>query len=217
MLRLSALLSVLCCAPALADAGDCRNGSFALQEAVFGTARITSPRAYLRADTAPCPDESVACRGRAYVMAGDTVVTGAISGLYVCAFFPNQGGGSAGYVLQTEAPRLPRPFPSVPAWAGTWRNGDNSIVLRPSGRQLTASGNAYWPLMNPSPRDRPFGPNIGEMSGTATPQGNTVVFAEPDPAECRVELTLIPPFLLARDNRACGGNNVSFTGVYRTR
>ncbi len=55
------------------------------------------------------------------------------------------------------------------------------------------------------------------MSGTATPKGYTVVFAGKDPADCRVTLTLLPPFLLAGDNMNCGGMNVSFTGVYRKR
>jgi hypothetical protein len=55
------------------------------------------------------------------------------------------------------------------------------------------------------------------MGGTAAPTGNTVVFAGGTPDECRVVLTLLPPFLLAADNMKCGGMNVSFSGVYRKR
>ena len=98
------------------------------------------------------------------------------------------------------------------AWDGNWRDGDNSIAVRIDGARLTASGEAYWPSAHPSPKQRPSGPNLGDMSGTATPDGNTVVFAGKDPADCRVSLTLLPPFLLAADNMNCGGMNVSFSG-----
>jgi hypothetical protein len=30
--------------------------------------------------------------------------------------------------------------------------------------------------------------------------------------DCRVSLTVVPPYLLAADNMNCGGMNVSFTG-----
>jgi len=146
------------------------------------------------------------------------VITGTKTGAYICAFFPSRNGGSAGYVRQDEiAPQsLPASLPPA-AWNGTWLDGDNRIVLRADDGRLTASGTAYWPSANPSPRQRPGGPNLGEMSGTATPNGNTVVFAGNNPADCRVTLTLLPPFLLAADNMNCGGMNVSFAGVYRRR
>jgi hypothetical protein len=103
------------------------------------------------------------------------------------------------------------------AWVGEWRDGDDSISLAVSGTRLAASGSAYWPSAHPSLKERPGGPNLGDMCGTATPKENIVVFAGKDPADCRVTLTLLPPFLLATDNMNCGGMNVSFTGVYRKR
>src|SRR5271157_4271796 len=70
-----------------ADAAQCRNGSFAAQEAAFGLAKVIgAPRTYLRSDMPPCPDDSTACRGRAYVVPGDTVLTGTANRAYVCAF-----------------------------------------------------------------------------------------------------------------------------------
>ena len=202
-----------------ADAVQCRNGNFLMQEATFGIASVIgAPRIYFRLDTPPCPDDSVRCRDRAYLVPGDTVVTGAASGRYVCVYFPIRYGGGAGYVRRDEFKSLPLPA-SVPlaAWTGTWRDGDDSIVLRAAAGTLTASGEAYWPSAHPPPKLRPGGPNVGDMSGTAAPNGNTVVFGDNDPAECKVTLTLLPPFLLAIDNKNCGGMNVSFTGVYRKR
>ena len=55
------------------------------------------------------------------------------------------------------------------------------------------------------------------MEGRAAPTGNSAVFGGNDAGECRVTLTLLPPFMLAADNHNCGGMNVSFTGVYQKR
>lgn len=124
----------------------------------------------------------------------------------------------AGYVRPVEI--APQPAPAIAAlaaWTGAWRDGDDRIALRVDGTVLIASGEAYWPSANPSLQERPGGPNLGEMSGTAAPTGNAVVFAGKDPDDCRVTLTLLPPFLLAADNGNCGGMNVTFTGVYRKR
>lgn len=51
------------------------------------------------------------------------------------------------------------------------------------------------------------------MSGEAAPKGDQAVFVDAED-ECHVSLTLLPPFLLARDNNRCGGMNVRFDGVY---
>ena len=199
------------------DAVPCANGSFPAQQVAFGLARVIgAPRTYLRSDAPPCPNDSAACRGRGYVVPGDVVLTGTTDGAYVCALFPSRNGGSAGYVRHDEIALQPVPA-GVPlaAWQGAWRDGDNSIALRADAGRLTATGEAYWPSAHPSPASRPGGPNLGDMSGSATPTNNTVEFAGNEPAECRVSLTLLPPFLLAVDNGNCGGMNVSFTGVYR--
>ena len=212
---LATALVVVCCASSgtarATDTATCRNGSFPTQETAFGLASVVgTPRTYLRSDTPPCPDDSAECRGRVYVVPGGIVLTGATNGAYVCAFFPSRNSGSAG--AQPSPASVP-----LAAWNGKWRDGDNSIVLRIDGARLTASGEAYWPSAHPSPKERPGGPNLGDMGGTATPTGNIVVFAGKNSADCRVTLTLLLPFLLAADNMSCGGMNVSFSGVYRKR
>jgi hypothetical protein len=220
MLRLLIVCLIAFINPALgADTELCRNGIFPRQETIFGLAKVIgAPPAYLQSDIPPCPDDSAACRGRAYVLPRDTVITGVASGGYVCAFFAGPGGGSAGFVRRDEiTPQSMQETPPLVAWLGTWRDGDNRIALRRDGAKLTADGEAYWPSAHPSAKDRPGGRNLGDMGGTAAPTGNTVVFAGDTPDECRVVLTLLPPFLLAADNMNCGGMNVSFTGVYRKR
>lgn len=97
-----------------------------------------------------------------------------------------------------------------------WRNGDNYIRLRAKRATLSARGEAFWPSANPSRRDAPGGPHVGEMSGASAPTGNRVTFVDGED-ECHVSLTLATPFVLAKDNQRCGGVNVSFDGVYLRR
>ena len=219
MLRWTILLTLALSSRAWADDATCSNGMFANEGTSFGLAKVVgAPRTYLRSTTAPCPDDSAACQGRTYVVPGDTVLTQAKQGGFVCAFYPGKAGGSAGYVRPDEiAAQLITASPAPATWAGNWIDGDDTITLGVHGSELVAKGNAYWPSASPSLKDRPYGPNLGEMSGTAAPLGNTVVFAGKDADDCRVRLTLLPPYLLASDNMNCGGHNVTFTGVYRKK
>jgi hypothetical protein len=199
------------------DAPMCRNGLFADKDTAFGLARITgAPRTFLRLDTGQCPDASEACKQPGYVIPGDTVITADSSGDYTCVYFQNKAGGSAGYIRRDEFKPLPAPkVPAVADWAGRWRDGDNDIRLKVQGQSLYGTGSAYWPSANPSLKLRPGGPNVGSFEGVAPPRGAVLEFSEGEmPAACVVRLRLVGRFLLASDNRQCGGANVSFTGVY---
>ena len=57
-------------------------------------------------------------------------------------------------------------------------------------------------------------PHTGAVSGTALLAFNNVVFVDESVADCRVSLTLLPPYLTARGNMRCGEVNVGFTGIY---
>lgn len=175
-----------------------------------------TPRTPLLSDAPPCPNDTPACRLRAYIVAGDPVIVGPAASDYVCILFTGSTFGSVAFIRRDQlAPPRPLPRPALSAWTGTWRQGDNTIHLRVQGSTLVATGDAYWPSANPTLKDRPGGPNIGEMSGTATPNGNVVTFAGKDAYDCTVTLALVPPHLVALDNGNCGGNNVHFTGLFR--
>lgn len=198
-------------------APDCRDGSFVESESPYALAKIKGDEnAFFIDDNAPCPNDTPACRTKTYVLPGDTVIVGAAFGAYRCIFYRSQKdpAGSAGYVPESRLGILPKADVSEKDWLGEWRMGDDFIKLRKTrDGKLSAAGEAYWPSANPSPKERPGGPNIGEMSGTASPMGAQVTFAADDDV-CRVSLTLLPPFLLAKDNGSCGGANVTFSGVY---
>lgn len=210
------------------EAPDCRNGIFVEEGVTYGLAKIAgTDKLYLIADSfycdkekqkgacPVCPSEDAVCRGKSYLLPGDLVVTARSFNGYRCILYRNgkNVAGSAGYAPEG---RLEAP-PSAPVtqkdWLGVWRMGDDSITLRAKRDKLSASGEAYWPSANPSPREAPGGPHTGEMSGVATPKGNFVAFADSED-ECHVSLTLLPPFLLAHDDTHCGGANVRFDGVY---
>jgi len=208
-----ALLCLCCGLPGLARGAsddNCANSTFADQDIVFGLAKVT-----VGGSLGPCPDDSAECRLQVYVVPGDTVITGAVIGSYICAFFPDKRYGTSGYVRLDELARQPK-ISTAPqaAWVGTWRYGDNFIRLSAHGRSLTAAGEAYFP--SKPTLERPY-VHFGYIGGTTAPIGNTAVFGSKDLSECRVALTLMPPFLLATDNKKCGGANVTYSGVYQKR
>ena len=101
MLRriLAAALMASLFGPVAAQAEDttCRNGLFADGEG-FRQARVRAQRAFFYEDADGCPAGS-ACRTRSYVIAGDAlVVDGRRKDGFVCAFYPNEGGGTAGWI-----------------------------------------------------------------------------------------------------------------------
>jgi hypothetical protein len=222
MMRLGGVfsLTLLAATAAHGQAPDmsCSNGGFPAEKAIGLAKVIGADRLVFLKDSDGCPSEAASCRQRAYVVGGDELLTGRGAGAYVCAFFPSRGGGSAGWVRRARLAPLPvdaSPPPS--AWAGHWADGDDTISLTVKGGALVADGNAYWPSAHPSPAQFPGGPNLGDLSGTARPTGNRVVFADSDPQACSATLSLVGGLLVVSDNGACGGANVSFGGVYRRR
>lgn len=166
-----------------------------------------------------CPNNTASCADHSYVMPGDKlVVAGTVAG-FTCATFKSVKTETSGWLstgrLHTASVTS---SPALTAWAGDWHSlGDNHIRLTPlrSGH-LRVDGGAYWPSRNPGP-DRPGGPNFGQLSGESIPNGTTAEYTEGDSHSysCQVTLRLLGPYLVVHDNNHCGGNNVSFSGVYR--
>lgn len=218
MNRFRALVFVLALAlPGVAvaaeDDGTCRNGLFAEQNPTLGLARVAGKgRLHFLEDMDVCPAATAACQQKAFVIVGDRLVTGRSKGQFVCAFFPNKVGGTAGWVPRSRLVTLPvNPAPPASAWVGIWRNYDNWISISRGGKTLKVEGQAYWPSANPSPQDRPGGPNVGVMeSSSLRVTGNRA--EEPG---CEVTLRLLGDVLVAADpSRICDGMNVTFSGIY---
>lgn len=214
LLLLASLLPMPALASGSADDGSCRNGAFPSEQSGFALARVIgASRLYLLGDTGGCPARGeTACRQRSYVVPGDTLITGRDKDGYRCAFFPNKVGGSAGWVASTRLQPQPLPPPTLQAWAGDWRDGDDHLVIGVRGGQLHVAGDAYWPSANPTPEVRPYGPNMGQVEALAAPSGDTVAFQD---ATCTLRAHLLGDYLIVADNSECGGMNVRFNGVYR--
>ncbi|MNK08002.1 hypothetical protein D3C87_259250 [compost metagenome] len=216
LLALSSLSAVAVAADAPA-ARDCRNGSFATEQGDFALARVIgNARLYLLADSDGCPAKGEpACRQRSYVVAGDTLITGHAAGGYRCGFYPNAGGGSAGWVQAQRLQPLPvAAAPTLRDWTGHWSNGDDTLVLGEQDGQLVVTGEAFWPSAKPTPQ-RPYGPNLGQIDAIARPMGTTVHFKDSDDASCELHAQWLGDYLVVSDNSECGGLNVRFNGVYR--
>jgi hypothetical protein len=213
------MLALGLAAPASAedDDGTCRNGGFPMENAKFGVAVVKGAgRAYLLYDMDGCPAISTRCQkvGEGYILPGDKVATGRAMGDYVCAYYPSRDGGSAGWVEKSRLRPLPieaKPLPST--WLGAWSDeGNPAMSITQEQGSLHVVGESYWPGRSRR-KEWPLGwPHTGEIDGTLTLLGNRASY---DDDGCKIELTLVGDFLVAADNRECGGANVNFDGVYR--
>ena len=198
----------------------CRNGGFTNTPVEFALAKVNVPRLHFLEDTQGCPQQGgAACRQKAYVVEGDTVVLAQHQGQYVCAYYPDKkGGGSAGWVVASDVQPLPRPDPlSLDDWAGVWMDGDNKLKLGVGpDSNLLVSGEAWWPSLAPDPKVFPGGPNTGAVEGRARPKGNHWALAESE-SQCRIRAQALGEVMVVADNLQCGGMNVTFNGVYHRK
>ncbi|GGA24916.1 hypothetical protein [Dyella nitratireducens] len=198
----------------------CANGDFASDQATLGLAKVIGQgHLNFMLDADGCPSKPASCAGWGYVLPGDVLITSNTHGTHVCAFYPNSKGGTAGWVEQARLSPLPvDKNPPLRAWAGLWKDGDDTIRLSLQTDHLVAEGHAFWPSANPSADVAPGGPNVGDFNGQSKPNGNVVAFSEGDADySCHVTLRLIGDVLVVSDNTNCGGMNVRFDGVYRRR
>lgn len=215
---LAFLLFALCCTQAHAQvegnpANWCRNGPFAAEETEYKTARAVGrkgSRVYFHGDDAGCP--SPRCRLKAYVVPGDEVIVSRTFGDWVCAWYqPARGSETVGWIMAHElSVAATAPRPTAASWEGEWEFYDNGLSVRRDRRtgQLSVTGGAVWKGMNPGQV------NVGAVGAKAAPEGNLLRLKED---ECELTLRLVGPYLLAADNKRCGGFNVTFDGVYRRR
>jgi len=145
-LKTIAIAGLLGCAamPAAALAQDttCRNGLFTKGDG-FRQAQVTAKRAFFHEDTSGCPQEGT-CRTRSYVIEGDSLVIGRSMGGFVCAFFPNDAGGTAGWIEASRLRILPTSALALGRRVERWRkrrcdDPDGEWSRHHHGRSVLAS------------------------------------------------------------------------------
>jgi hypothetical protein len=167
--------------------------------------------------------------GRAYVVAGDTLVATGTRGTFTAVTFVTPAGKTrSGWLDSTGLARIA----AGTRWQGVWKALESEITVK-AGRAndtLRVEGSATWGAHDPE-RVAMGGVHVGEFAVEARVNRDRIAFSVDESGEgmtarpygdspedtyrCRVQIRLLGPYLLARDNNACGGANVSFTGTYR--
>lgn len=172
-----------------------------------------------------CPDASAACRDKAYLVLGNQVIAGPAGKDFTCVdYLGAKGSDRAGWVASSSLERLPPATVGDADWAGTWKQVEATIVVKPAGQgRLKLKGDATYGALDPD-RVKRGAVNIGSFEADIAARGPTLAFDDTtkgtvpveqgDESDCKVWMRRLGPYLLADDNNNCGGMNVTFRGVY---
>ncbi len=208
---LATCVALIAATPALADT-TCDTISFPAQPPQsIRIARVKAgPHATFLSGRDACPNDTKACQSPAYVVRGDNLLTAATHGPYTCAYYTNGKTESAGWLPTTQLQQQPNPIAKRRDWLGIWRYGDSRLTIKPSGPDLAVAAEAYWPS-----KSDPNG-HEGTLNAEAKPNATHLFLTDPDdPQGCKLILTLIGKNIVAHDNNACGGANVTLSGIYQ--
>lgn len=173
-----------------------------------------------------CPSTAPACRDKPYLLSGNVVLTTKRLGDFVCADYVNaRGVETVGWLPAAALEAVEQGPVASTGWGGTWRRIEAEIrITAAAGGGLIVKGAATYGANDPA-RAASGRVNLGELDGRGVPQGDTLFFADrpaanfeaaPD-TECAVRMRRIAQYLIVEDNKACGGMNVSFSGLYVRR
>lgn len=179
-----------------------------------------------------CPADTEACRRKGFVVPGDTVLAGVTARGLTCVSYiaPNvrrvkdEFPETSGFLPASALVEQPQAALTLDDWFGSWARsaeGEVDIMRAPDGK-LKILGSATFGAKDPR-RAKAGAVNMGELDGEALPKGNMIALGAgydgtkpfgDDRSECRAKLRLFGRYLVVEDNMACGGMNVSFTGIY---
>ncbi|MCG7393988.1 hypothetical protein MHY87_13840 [Microvirga sp. ACRRW] len=219
----------LCLSYGYEDPGRTVNGPIALGRVNNLSARVHFLKnPILKADAA-CPNMSAACQEKAYLVPGDEVVIIGTKGDFICASYATKQGRVIDSWLPRSAISVVPDLPPVNTkdWIGRWQSGsEQSIVIEQIDKAgvLSIKGDASWGAGDPE-RVKRGAVHVGSLEGEMKPEGavlsfgmgenGTLPYDQADEVDCKVQMQRLGPYLLVKDNRMCGGLNVSFTSVYR--
>jgi hypothetical protein len=207
-----------------------------LREVAPGTARLH----FVKDGSAQpgCPNAGQACAAPLFVIPGDPLVVTGTRGDFACATFT----GPAPKTISTSG-WLPRAALVIAApaaggaqagavgdWLGDWRSGPEQHIriTRTPDDRITLDGEATWGGRDPD-RVKRGAVNTGDFVATVAIAGGHLAFLvgdqgtplpydqqrAKDESLCGLKFWRLGPYLVVADNLQCGGNNVTFTGIYR--
>lgn len=182
-----------------------------LQATVLGK---PGDRAYFYKADRGCP-VAVQCRTNIYVVPGNTLIITTIKENWLCAYYQAspQRPLVRGFVEISKLNLPASPQIKASDWIGEWNSpkSDGKVLINMGKKEgtLQIDGEAYFQASDWDRHD-------GEFSWEGTGNAPTIVVSDQSHGNdrCEVKLFLLANKLLARDNGQCGGQNVSFTGLY---
>jgi hypothetical protein len=234
---IAAALLLICATLSAARAdegpGDCLGVDFDAAHPVT-IAKITAeqPRAYFITsayDDAACPNDSDACRAKAYLIPGDLVLLGKSfsqngKGPYTCVAYEKASDRRVrwtnGWLPAARLAKVqPSQAPSRADWLGDWTHASGDIAI-------TAGKNGAFNIHGEGFYQGAQNVQTGVLDAVAKPENGVLQFADDgsvpfakakDDAECLVRMQRVDALLVVEDNGGCGGVSVSFTGFYKRK
>ena len=176
-----------------------------------------------------CPSTAAECQDKAFLVPDDRILTGVMQEGFVCADYPNAKGlEKVGWLPAAMVKPVPPQPVGLADWTGIWNRVEADINIKPAkDGELLVSGEATWGADDPE-RVASGGVHDGDIEATARPENDRMDFDMVDGQttlpvtsggedDCKVWMRRAGPWLVVRDNRKCGGTNVSFTGIYRRK
>lgn len=196
----------------------CRYGSFVNDWPNYKLAKITAQKSYFIDDDSirsmssatkiPCP-ENEACKTKSYVIKDDVILTAYKYQNFICSWYPGKESPKWLPLKDVEASPF-NPTPTINDWVGKWTEGkDINITLsrtsNPGGLKIHAKACCIG-----------YGMHVGEIEATSKTNGNKIIFRD-EIMDCTISLMLINQVIIAKDNNQCGGESVTFSGLYKKR
>ena len=175
-------------------------------------------KAYFYGDIDAClKNDDFSCKTKTYLLDGDELVISDNYIVYIhdeymhfnCAWFSGKSGITVGWLESSMLEPLFNPNLEYEDLLGHWQYGQNDIYLSKShfSDDILIEAMAIWQGSNNNI-------HFGELYEKAAIYNRRLVFD--DEYGCHLELTFLGgAYLTAKDNKHCGGVNVSFDGVYK--
>lgn len=171
-----------------------------------------------------CPANLLSCRRGASLASGDEVVVASVKDNQACAEYHDTNQYNSGTAGWLPLSRLTKIAPAS-NWIGRWINDDAIILGKPQGDKtridattiLELGGGARYGKFGALVDPRQPLARFGYTAGDSEDEKETLLDYQDNPpvGTCEVKLAQLGPYIVASDNNACGGLEVSFGGVFR--